>query len=237
MKRVIALTLALAMALALLSACGGPDAQATLLVLPTEPAGAAQPTAMPAPTHHPEETHHVEESAHPEETHHAEPTHTPESTHHVTATPAPASTPAPAPTLAPAAEVDLMAFLVSIAEGDEEFGANMEVAGDFLENYYPGLSAISTRQRVIYQPRMTSVVCEIALVEVSSSADVDAVKNIFQQRIDYQVGTDDAPGGAWYPASIEGWRSNSRVVSQGNFVMMIAYAKCDSIVSAFNALF
>lgn len=53
---------------------------------------------------------------------------------------------------------------------------------------------------------ISALVCEIALVEVTDSADVDTVKAIFQARIDSQVGTDDAPGGAWYPASIETWK-------------------------------
>lgn len=84
---------------------------------------------------------------------------------------------------------------------------------------------------------ISAVACEIALVEVQNAADVETVKAIFQARIDYQVGTDDAPGGAWYPATIEGWRSGSRIVSNGNFVMLIVWNDCDQIVEDFNALF
>ena len=78
---------------------------------------------------------------------------------------------------------------------------------------------------------------EIALVEVESADDVQAVKDIFQARIDYQVGDETNPGGAWYPASIEGWKNNSRIVSNGNYVMLVAADGADDIVSAFNALF
>ena len=78
---------------------------------------------------------------------------------------------------------------------------------------------------------------EIALVEVENSGDVQAVKDIFQARIDYQVGDENNPGGAWYPDTIEGWKNNSRIVSNGNYVMLVVCEDCDSIVSDFNALF
>ena len=137
---------------------------------------------------------------------------------------------------APAVEgVDLNAFYLSQIETyGENFPATMNLCDsvEMLDSFYPGLSAVSTRQRMIYQPMMGAVVCEIALVEVSNSADVDAVKAIFQARIDAQV-----EGGAWYPESIEGWKNTSRVVANGNCVMMIAYSECDAVVDAFNSLF
>lgn len=152
--------------------------------------------------------------------------------------PSPSVTPAPAPSETPEASgsVDLTALYDSLAS-EETFAATMELTAGLLEGYYPGLAAISTNQRVIYMPMMSSVVCEIALVEVADPADVDAVKAIFQARIDAQVGTDDSPGGAWYPESIEAWRSSSRIVSNGSYVMLVAWAQCDDAVAAFDALF
>ena len=97
---------------------------------------------------------------------------------------------------------------------------------------YPGIGDVNTNQLVIYQPMMGAVVCEIALAEVADAADVETVKNIFQERINAQV-----DGGAWYPESIEGWQNNSRIVTNGNFVMMIAWMFCDDAVADFNALF
>lgn len=196
-----------------------------------------KPTPAPAATHHPEpeQTHHVEETHHPE----PEPTHHPEETHH----PEPEPTHHPEDdhsgdaTPAPAGGVDLAAFYGSILAGDENFRATEALTGEFLDNFYPGLSAIPLRQRQIYIPMMTSVVCEIAMVEVENASDVPAVKAIFQARIDYQTGDGKSPGGAYYPMSIEGWMNNSRIVSNGNFVMMVAYSNCDSIVTSFNALF
>lgn len=131
-----------------------------------------------------------------------------------------------------------MAFYGDLFGKYDGFNASMAVEGEYLDNYYPGLSAISTKQRTIYTTMMSAVVCEIALVEVSKSADVQKVKDIFQARIDAQVGTDDAPGGAWYPASIEGWKTGSRIVSKGNYVMMVAFpSAAEQIVADFNKQF
>ena len=129
---------------------------------------------------------------------------------------------------------DLTAFYNSLCEQyGENFPANADVAADeaMLEMVYPGLAAIETTQRVIFQPMMGAVMCEIALIEVADPADLEAVKTILQTRIDTQV-----DGGAWYPESIEGWQNNSRITTKGNCVMMIAYEECDAIVDAFQAL-
>ena len=137
---------------------------------------------------------------------------------------------------APAAgSADLNAFYLSLVESyGENFPATMNLceAVEMLDGFYPGMSEIDAKQMMIYQPMMGAVVCEIALVEVVNSADIDAVKAMMQARIDTQV-----DGGAWYPESIEGWKNNSRIVVNGNCVMMIAYSDCDAIVDAFNGLF
>ena len=127
--------------------------------------------------------------------------------------------------------VDLSAFYTEIT-GQYSFGSLMEFTGDVLESYYPGLGAISTEQCLVMGSMMTFNNGEFCLVEVSDSGDVDAVKSIFQTRIDGMVN-----GGAWYPEPTEQWTNNSRVVSNGNFVMMVVHENCDDIVDAFNALF
>ena len=53
----------------------------------------------------------------------------------------------------------------------------------------------------------------------------------------YQVGDGTSPGGAWYPAPTEMWRNESRIVSNGNFVMLVAHTGADAVVEQFNALF
>ena len=142
---------------------------------------------------------------------------------------------APAPEAPAAGSVDLNAFYLSLLDTyGENFPATMSLceSQELVDAFYAGLSAIGTKQLMIYQPMMGAVVCEIALVEVENAADVDAVKAILQGRIDAQV-----EGGAWYPESIEGWKNNSRIVVKGNCIMMIAYSECDAVVSAFEALF
>ena len=78
---------------------------------------------------------------------------------------------------------------------------------------------------------------EFGLVQVKDSADVARVKAIFQARINHMVGDGNGPGGAWYPAAMDSWENNSRVVSNGNYVMMVVHENCDAIVAQFNALF
>ena len=127
--------------------------------------------------------------------------------------------------------MDLSAFYTTIT-GKYEF-AMLELAdGEILENFYAGISAINTEQRLIYICAMTMNNGEIGLVQVKDSKDVDAVKAIFQARIDAQ-----ASGGAWYPQAVDSWTNNARVVSYGNYVMMVVHENCDDIVNEFNALF
>jgi len=131
-------------------------------------------------------------------------------------------------------DADLSAFVTALADKHgENFAANADVVEAGMHNdMYPGIADVATEQLLIYQPMMGAVVCEIALAEVVDAADVETVKGIFQARIDAQV-----DGGAWYPESIEGWEKNSRIVSNGNYVMMIAWEFCDDAVADFEALF
>ena len=138
----------------------------------------------------------------------------------------------------PAAEgVDLAAFAASVTADQETWPGMMAMEGEALEAFYPGLSAIATKQCVVQMAMISASGDELALVEVENSADVQAVKDIFQARIDYQVGDGETPGGAWYPAPTEMWKSESRIVSSGNFVMLVAHNGADSVVEQFNALF
>lgn len=137
----------------------------------------------------------------------------------------------------PAKTVDLAAFYESLT-GGENWPAMMQMESETLDAFYPGLSDISTNQCAAYMAMISAAVGEIALVEVQNADDVQKVKDIFQARIDYQVGDDENPGGAWYPQTIEGWKSGSRIVSNGNFVMLVAlYEGADDVVDSFNALF
>ena len=256
-KRLLALLLALMMALSL-AACGGTEdgkTEDTVTVGETQTEEGS--TDAQAPQETPEET-----EVPPEETPADDVQETPADT--AQSVPAkkedsartdaqkPVSKPAAKPVQKPAAAakpadtaskpaeskaVDLKAFYDSLTKGDE-MPAMMQVEGEALEALYPGLSAVKTSQCAIYTAMISAVVGEIALVQVENTADVQTVKDIFQARIQDQVGDDQNPGGAWYPESIEGWKNGSRIVSNGNYVMMVALAEgADCVVSSFQALF
>ena len=125
-----------------------------------------------------------------------------------------------APSAPSGSSVDLKAFYESImASAGENAPFMMDVVMDLgeegIEMLYPGLSAIATNQQALYMPAMSAVACEIAMIECANAADVEAVKAIFQARIDAQV-----DGGAWYPETIKGWEENSDIVVKGNYVAM-----------------
>ena len=135
------------------------------------------------------------------------------------------------PSAPEASQVDLSAFYTT-ESGKYEFGMATLADAELAANVYPGLFDIATEQCLPYINMMTMNTSEIVLVEVTNSSDVDKVKEILQSRIDAQV-----EGGACYPSAIEAWQNNSRIVSNGNYVMMVVHESCDSIVDDFNALF
>ena len=125
---------------------------------------------------------------------------------------------------------DLAAFYEGLVTDD--FPMMMALDEDMIEGFYPGLSEIKRTQTVLYMPAISATACEIAMVEVANSADVDAVKDIFQARIDTQI-----DGGAWYPATIEQWQNNAQIVVRGNCVcLFVVPAELGSPADAFNSL-
>lgn len=138
-------------------------------------------------------------------------------------------------------EIDLVAFYDTLrAENTWPELMKLESLGDtreLLDSYYPGLSEISTKQCGVYIAEISAAVGEIALVEVENAGDAQAVEDIFQARVDYQVGDDTNPGGAWYPETIEGWKTKSQIVSNGNYVMLAVGDAAGAAVESFEALF
>lgn len=249
MKRIFALTLSVVLALALLTGCSGSGARET--VIPTDPSEAVDPveptaTPTPEPSAEPSAEPSEEPSAEPSAEPTPEPskapaptpapTPTPKPTPVPTPTPEPTPQPTPEPTPAPVGGVDLAAFYEAVT-GQYEFGFLELANAELLDGYYAGLTGIDTEQCLVYICGMSMNNGEFGLVQVSDSADVEAVKAVFQARIDYMVGDGNGPGGAWYPGPTEQWQDNSRVVSNGDYVMMVVHEDCDDIVAQFNALF
>lgn len=130
---------------------------------------------------------------------------------------------------------DLAAFGDTLFQGDEA-PMMMPVDETMMEDVYPGLAAVERKQTVLLTAAISATAAEAAMVEVANAADAETVKNIFQARIDYQVGTDDAPGGAWYPATTEIWKNDSEIVVKGNYVCLFVGENKDEMVAAFEAL-
>lgn len=141
---------------------------------------------------------------------------------------APPAETAPPEESAPPAFADLAAFAEKIKE-EYSFGGLTLANQELMDGYYPGLSAIDTEQCLVYVCMISMNNGEFVLVQTKDSADVPAVKDILQARIDGMVN-----GGAFYPAAVEQWTNCSRVVSSGNYVMMVVHEQADAIVSAFN---
>ena len=130
-------------------------------------------------------------------------------------------------------DVDLKAFYDTI---EETYGWNngymVDIEGDMLESYYPGLSDIRTEQFVAKMPMMSSVVNEMVFMQCETEDEADQAAAILQDRIDVQAG-----GGAWYPESMEAWKK-AQVVTNGRYVAMVALRENqDKVVDDFNALF
>ena len=130
-------------------------------------------------------------------------------------------------------DVDLKAFYDTI---EETYGWNngymVDIEGDMLESYYPGISDIPTKQFLAKAPMMSFVVNELVLMQCETEQDADAAAAILQDRVDTQ-----AEGGAWYPESMEAW-GKAQVIQRGTYVAMIASASYQQeMADAFNALF
>ena len=136
------------------------------------------------------------------------------------------------------ADADLQGLYDTLAEEFQwEEGYLVDIEGEMLESYYPGLSEIPIKQMIAKMPMMSSVVNEIVFLQCETEEDAGKAAEILQDRIDYQVGDEKNPGGAWYPESIEAWKKG-QVVQQGTYVAMIASAEHqDEITGQFNALF
>ena len=134
---------------------------------------------------------------------------------------------------AEAADVDLTAFYTELEKKYEwNEGYMVDLEGEMLESYYPGISDIPAKQFLAKAPMMSFVVNELVLMQCETEQDAEAAAGILQDRVDTQ-----AEGGAWYPESMEAW-GKAKVIQQGTYVAMIASASYQQeMADAFNALF
>ena len=129
-------------------------------------------------------------------------------------------------------DVDLASFYAGMEEKYDWTQGLVDIEGEMLEAYYPGLSEISTKQFIAKMPMMSAVVNEFVFLQCESEEDAGKAAQILQQRVDMQ-----AEGGAWYPESMEAW-GRAGVIQQGTYVAMIASAEFQAeIEEAFQAQF
>ena len=118
------------------------------------------------------------------------------------------------------------------ASSTEEDLLMMNVEGETLESYYPGLADLATEQLVAKAPMMSSVVNEIVLAQCATEEDAAAAAAILQHRVDAQTEGDD-----WYPEPMEAW-SNAQVIQEGSYVAMIASSQYqDELAASFQEQF
>ena len=129
--------------------------------------------------------------------------------------------------------VDLQAYWDTLQETYKwNEGYMVDIEGDMLEGYYPGLSDIAAKQFIAKMPMMSSVVNEMVFMECETEDDAALAAALLQDRI-----TTQAEGGAWYPESMEAW-SKAQIIQHGAYVAMFASASYQQeMVDGFEALF
>lgn len=136
-------------------------------------------------------------------------------------------------------DVDLTEVYASMEEVCDWWtdGYMEDLSEEMLDLYYPGLSELEPKQLIARTPMMSAAVNEVVLVECRTGEDADKAQEILQGRIDYQVGDDTNPGGAWYPESIEQWEKTT-VQRQGNYLALLAVTDTQSqLEDIFNQAF
>ena len=125
----------------------------------------------------------------------------------------------------------LSAFYSEIT-GKYELPMGLMEVGDpeMIGNYFAGLNEIATEQTLVCLVMMGPMSAEFVAVEVTNAGDVAAVEKILNDRVAYMI-----ESGAFYPEAIEVWETSARVVSAGNFVLLVTSASCDDIVADFKA--
>ncbi|MGI6027403.1 MAG: DUF4358 domain-containing protein [Candidatus Scatomorpha sp.] len=182
-----------------------------------EPTPTPTPTPTPAPTAQPAVTPEPTPSAQPSEKP-AEPSEAPVS---------PSAQPSEEPS---SGSVDLSAFFSTVTS-TYEFASLSDLDSTMLDNFYPGLTAVSTLQLIAKMPMISASGHEIILIQCENSDDVATVQSILEARKQAQV-----DGGAWYPETTALWEKAEICVS-GNYLMLVSHENAADIAASFYALF
>lgn len=114
--------------------------------------------------------------------------------------------------------VDLQAEAAEVIAVVESYGEVLfpEENPEVIESLYPSLTAMETKQLVVYLPPVVGFPCEIVMVEAAVAEDAEKICVILQDRIN--AAADDTT----YPENAEGWKSRAEVWRNGPFVVMTA---------------
>ena len=123
-------------------------------------------------------------------------------------------------------------FVASLGEGNAPMMMDLAADEAMMEGMYPGLAGYERNQTVLQAAAIGAVAFEFALVECANEGDVEAVKGILQARIDNQIN-----GGAFYPATVEGWQKAELIVNGNVVALIVAGEQQADAVAAFNELF
>lgn len=117
------------------------------------------------------------------------------------------------------------------------FSATEDIDTVTMDRDYPELSQVGTLQLLARRPLISGTICEFVLAQGDSEKAVEKIREILQDRIDEQAGTDGKHGAAMYTDAIELWKNNAHIVTNHDCVMLIVWEDADTIISAFNDLF
>lgn len=102
---------------------------------------------------------------------------------------------------------------------------------DEIESVYAGLTAVETKQLVVYLPPVLGNACEIVMVETANAADAETVRGILQARVN------TAANDTTYPENAEGWKNNAVITVNGNYVVLAAMPDGIELPAALKAEF
>ncbi len=123
-------------------------------------------------------------------------------------------------------------YMASLDEENTPAMMDANEDGSYVDAFFPGLNDVELKQSVLQMAMISAVAYEIDLVECADESDVETVKEIFQARIDSQVG-----GGAFYPETTAAWEKAELLVNGNVVALIVAGDQQAAAVDAFNALF
>lgn len=130
---------------------------------------------------------------------------------------------------------NMVAFLESL-KANENYAfpdsLNTVLYTDTINYFFPGLASIPAVQRVVFTPTIGYTTAEIALIQVTNSSDLTKAKEILENRIQRILIQE-----ANYLTVVDLWTDNSRIVTCGDYIMLVVHSECDAIVNEFNAFF